>query len=328
MNLVRIMRYFSALVPKFTFSQPLSQIDISAKTLRDDMFPRLPVLFAGGVTALPDVEYSNLIGYRPLLMDLYFPKAKGIHPLVIWLHGGGWSRGDSRGNGNITNFPATLATLAARGYVVASVNYRLSSEAKFPAQIQDVNAAIGYLKINSARYGVDPNRVLLWGGSAGGHLAALAALTCSVADYSPQPSTGRLGRKEALSATGPDVSSCVQGAVIWYGAFDLASLDGDNAKALMGCSCAEKMALASPINRVNGGAPPMFFVHGTDDTDIPVKQAHLMEARLKAAGNSVQVLYLQDVDHGFIGETPNATRDANRMALQATFNFIDKTFAK
>ena len=78
------------------------------------------------------------------------------HPLVIWIHGGGWSRGDSRGNGAITNFPAALAELAARGYVVASVNYRLSGEAKFPAQIQDVNAAIAYLKTNSARYRIDP----------------------------------------------------------------------------------------------------------------------------------------------------------------------------
>jgi acetyl esterase/lipase len=327
MNLARLLPFSLALLPMLVCAAPLPQIDISPKTQRNDVFPRPPVPFAGGVTALPDVEYSNLMGYRPLLLDLYLPKARATHPLVIWIHGGGWSRGDSRGNGAITDFPAVLAGLAARGYVVASVNYRLSGEAKFPAQIQDVNAAIAYLKTNAARYGIDPARVLLWGGSAGGHLAALAALTCGAADYAPEPNTGRLSHKEAQAVTAPAVSTCVQGAVIWYGISEIGGYQSENVTALMGCDCATKMALASPVNRVTAKAPPMLLIHGVADTEVPVEQSHALEARLKADAVPVQALYIPDVDHGFIGKTPQATRDATLTALRTTFDFIDQVLA-
>jgi acetyl esterase/lipase len=302
-------------------------MDVSPKTQRADVFPRPPVPFAQGVTALAEIEYSNLMGYRPLLLDLYKPEGAATHPLVVWIHGGGWSRGDSRGNGAITDFPAALASLAGRGYVVASVNYRLSGEAKFPAQIQDVNAAVAYLKTNAALYGIDPNRVLLWGGSAGGHLAALAALTCGAAEYAPEASTGRLSHKDALAAKAPVVSSCVQGAVIWYGVSELNGLANDNVTSLMGCDCADKMAMASPVNRVTARAPPMLLIHGTADTEVPIAQSRALEAQLKKSGVPVETLYIPDVDHGFIGRTPQATRDATLMALQKTFDFIDGLFA-
>jgi acetyl esterase/lipase len=327
MSLARLLLFSLALVTTFSRAASVSDIDISPKTQRNDVFPRPAVPFADGVTALPDIEYSNLMGYRPLLLDLYIPKAGVTHPLVIWIHGGGWSRGDSRGNGAITNFPAALAELAARGYVVASVNYRLSGEAKFPAQVQDVNAAIAYLKTNSARYRIDPARVLLWGGSAGGHLAALAALTCGAADYAAESNTGRLSRKEALAAKTPEVSTCVQGAVMWYGVSEIGSLHSENSTSLLGCDCADKMAMASPVNRVTSKAPPMLLIHGTADTEVPVAQSHALEARLKANGVPVQALYIPDVDHGFIGKTPQATHDATLLALQTTFDFIDGVFA-
>jgi acetyl esterase/lipase len=327
MSLARLLLFSLALVPPFSGAASVSDIDISPKTQRNDVFPQPTVPFADGVTALPDIEYSNLMGYRPLLLDLYMPKAGVTHPLVIWIHGGGWSRGDSRGNGAITNFPAALAELAARGYVVASVNYRLSGEAKFPAQIQDVNAAIAYLKTNSSRYRFDPARVLLWGGSAGGHLAALAALTCGVAAYAPDSNTGRLSRKDALAAKAPEVSTCIQGAVIWYGVSEIGSLQSENFTSLMGCDCADKMAMASPVNRVTAKAPPMLLVHGMADTEVPVAQSHVLEARLKANGVPVQALYLPDVGHGFIGKTPQTTHDATLLALHATFDFIDGIFA-
>jgi acetyl esterase/lipase len=164
---------------------PVAQMAIAPQTVRDDIFPHPPVPFPGGVVALGDVEYSNLVGYRPLLLDLYMPQKSTPKPLVIWIHGGGWNRGDSRTSGPIADYPATLAALAARGYVVASVNYRLSGEAHFPAQIQDVKAAVIFLRANAAKYGIDPARVLLWGGSVGGHLAALAAASCGVAEFNP-----------------------------------------------------------------------------------------------------------------------------------------------
>jgi acetyl esterase/lipase len=327
MRALRLLAFCILLVPALAAAASSPEIEISPRTQREDVFPRAPVAFAAGVTALPDVEYSNLIGYRPLLLDLYLPSAGTAHPLVVWIHGGGWSRGDSRGNGAITDFPTALAGLAARGYVVASVNYRLSGEAKFPAQIQDVNAAIAYLKTNAARYHIDPSRVLLWGGSAGGHLAALAALTCDNSDYAPEANTGRLSRKEASTAAATKVSTCVQGAVIWYGVSEIGKFHSDNFTSLMGCDCPEKMAMASPVNRVTAKSPPMLLIHGTADSEVPVEQSHALETRLKANGVSVQALYLPDVDHGFIGKTPETTRDATLTALEATFAFIDRVMA-
>ena len=327
MRVARLIALCTVWVPTLALAASISQIDISPKTQREDVFPRQAVAFAEGVTALADIEYSNLIGYRPLLLDLYLPRAGATHPLVIWIHGGGWNRGDSRGNGAITDFPAALAGLAARGYAVAAINYRLSGEAKFPAQIQDVNAAIAYLKTNAARYGIDPSRVLLWGGSAGGHLAALAALTCDATDYAPEPNTGRLSRQDARTAKTSSISTCVQGAVIWYGVSELGRFQSNNFTSLMGCDCPEKMSMASPVNRVTARAPTMLLIHGTADSEVPVEQSHTLEARLKASGVSVQSLYIPDVDHGFIGKTPQATRDATLAALDATFVFIDRVLS-
>jgi dipeptidyl aminopeptidase/acylaminoacyl peptidase len=87
------------------------------------------------------------------------------------------------------------------------------------------------------------------------------------------------------------------------------------------------MAMASPVNRVTSKAPPMLLIHGTADTEVPVAQSHALQARLKANGVPVQALYIPDVDHGFIGKTPQATHDATLLALQTTFDFIDGVFA-
>jgi dipeptidyl aminopeptidase/acylaminoacyl peptidase len=95
----------------------------------------------------------------------------------------------------------------------------------------------------------------------------------------------------------------------------------------MGCDCPEKMSMASPVNRVTARAPTMLLIHGTADSEVPVEQSRTLEARLRANGVSVQSLYIPDVDHGFIGKTPQATRDATAAALEATFAFIDRVLA-
>jgi acetyl esterase/lipase len=321
------------LAPGLARALPVQQTAIGAKAERDDVFPRPPVPLAGGVIAYPDVEYSNLMGYRPLLLDLYMPHNNAApRPLVIWVHGGGWSRGDSRTSGAIADYPATLASLAAHGYVVASVNYRLSGEARFPAQIQDVKASIQFLRANAAKYNIDPARVLIWGGSAGGHLAALAATTCGVAAFEPEPNTGRLTRAETLEAKKtPGGADCVQGAVIWYGIFDLAGYASRNVPNLMGCepkNCEARMAQASPITHVSAATPPMLLVHGLADSEAPAAQSQQMAARMKQAGAPVETLFIPDVNHGFIGTTPDTTRAATLQALQRSFDYIDAFFAK
>jgi acetyl esterase/lipase len=332
MGVRTVLLLLALLVPGPLLAVPLQPVDIAPRTVRDDVFPRQPVPFANGVVALPDVEYSNLIGYRPLLLDIYMPQKTAVpRPLVIWIHGGGWNRGDSRTSGAIADYPATLAALAAHGYVVASVNYRLSGEARFPAQIQDIKAAILFLRANAANYGIDPARVLLWGGSAGGHLAALAATSCGIAEFEPEPSTGRLTRAAADAARLPAASDCVQGAVIWYGIFDLSKLPGKNADMLLGCnaaSCPGKAGLASPLTHVSASTPPMLLIHGLADTEAPVQQSRAMAERLQKAGVPVETLFIPGVDHGFIGKTPDITRDANLKALQRSFDYIDAVFAK
>jgi hypothetical protein len=127
--------------------------------------------FPDGVAAQFDVTYQILQGFRPLTLDLYQPRPRGYPlPLLVFVHGGT----DTRHAAAIEDFPAALADLAAQGYVVASVNYRLSGEARFPAALQDVKSAIRWLRARGNEYNIDTTRVAVWGFSGGAHLAALA----------------------------------------------------------------------------------------------------------------------------------------------------------
>ncbi|HEY5410466.1 MAG TPA: alpha/beta hydrolase, partial [Caulobacteraceae bacterium] len=153
----------------------------------DDPYPDHQVAFAGGVTGIPDLTYQILPGYRPMKLDLYLPPAAlaGPRPVVIYIHGGGWMGGGPRLSGAFDNWPKVLASIAAHGYVVASVSYRFSDEAPHPAAIQNVKAAIRWLRANAGKYRIDTGRFMSWGGSAGGQLAALAATSCGVAALDP-----------------------------------------------------------------------------------------------------------------------------------------------
>jgi acetyl esterase/lipase len=289
---------------------------VSEKPALDDLFPVQPVVFPKGVKAYRDVVYQQLPGYTPQVVDIYVPATKGPHPLVLYIHGGGWVGGHTRHSGALSNFPAVLAALAAEGFTVASLEYRLSAEAKFPAQLQDAKASLRFLGANASKYRIDTSRVGLWGGSAGGHLTALAALTCKDTSLDP--------------AAAKDV--CATAAVTWYGVFDFGALaaarasgtDGA-AERLMGCdgACpADRYALASPVTYIDAKDPPFLLIHGTEDKVVPVGQSYEAEKRFKAAGVPVQVLYIPGVDHSFIGTTPAQTRDATLKATNATFDFF------
>lgn len=143
-----------------------------------DTMPRTLIPFPGDVVAMPDITYASIPGYRPLKLDLYQQKGAKDRPLVVFIHGGGWSRGTPRLLAGFKDLPAILADLASRGYVVAAVSYRLSAEAPFPAQAQDVDMAIRWLRTHAADYGIDKGRVAVRGDSAGAHLAAMAATDC------------------------------------------------------------------------------------------------------------------------------------------------------
>ncbi len=297
----------------------------SEKPALTDVYPDRVTKWPGGVTGLADVTYSSLPGFRPLVVDIYMPpKAGGPKPLILYIHGGGWVAGHTRHSGALSNFPAVLAKLASEGFVVASLEYRLSGEAPFPAQLQDARAAVRFLKANAGKYGIDPAKVGVWGGSAGGHLAALTAYSCGVTSLDPAPA--------------PAGSECVQSVVTWYGVFDFAPMlarastqANANAPENMFLRCkpaecpADRVAAASPISYVDAKDPPTLLIHGEQDQQVDVSQSHAVEARLKAAGVPVESIYIPGVDHSFIGATPAITRAATLKATNATFDFFHKT---
>jgi acetyl esterase/lipase len=316
----------------------------------EDHYPAREVAFAGGVTGLPDLVYSQPAGFRPLTLDVYLPPRslnppKGGFPLILHVHGGGWSAGHSRHAGALADFPAVLASLAARGYVVASLNYRLSGEAPFPAAEKDVKTALRWLRARSAGYRMDPAKAGIWGGSAGGHLAALAAVTCKEPSLDPvgpvRPGAidgeGRSLPANPLAALA-GVSDCVQAAVTWYGVFDFATLDaqakrppagpeGNAQTVFLGCTgkeCGGFEKAASPITYVDPSDPPMLLIAGMADRTVPYQQTVEFESALKAAHVPVETILIPDVDHSFIGKTPAATRDATLKAVAATFAFFDQ----
>jgi acetyl esterase/lipase len=234
-----------------------------------------------GVEASMDVEYGKG-GAKPLLLDLFKPaKIKQPVPGLIFVHGGSWSHGTRK------IYDYYCEHFAKNGYVAATIEYRLSGEAPFPAAIQDVKCAIRWMRANAAKLGVDPNKIGLAGGSAGGHLVLLAAYS-----NSDDPE---------LEGTGgnPGVSSRVQAVVDLYGPVQLLGRKtGPVVKFMGGKSMEEAPALyakASPITHLTKDAPPTLILHGTVDELVNISQSDMLAARLTELG----VPYLFDRQEGW-----------------------------
>ncbi len=316
-------------------SVSMESVPIEDKPVLEDRFPQPKVGFGAGVESFPDLVYSIPPGFRPLRLDLYRPsgadaKSAGL-PLVIYVHGGGWQAGHTRHAGAFANWPNVLALLASKGYVVASIEYRLSGEARFPAAVQDVKTSIRWLRSKSTELGIDPARVLLWGGSAGGQLAALAATSCNVEPLAPV--FLKEGKPDPESPLFKQ-SDCVQGLVTWYGVFDFSGPLSDLAQRqasspagrYLGCAlaeCASVAALASATTHLDKNDPPALLIHGELDKVVPAAQSTLFEQAARAKGVKVGLLMIKGVDHSFIGSEPPATRRASLQALEATFAFFD-----
>lgn len=347
-----------ALIPAATIAAPTGQsmgakiadsTDIGAgvQAVGADSFSATKIDFADGVTGYPDIPYQTLPGYRPLKLDLFLPPkslaAKGPRPLIVYVHGGGWMGGGPRRSAAYADWPRVLAALAARGYVVASVSYRFSREAPFPAAIQDVKAGIRWLRARATTYNIDPTRAAIWGQSAGGHLAALAGTSCGVAALEPGarvvPGKANVETVPSTVAGSENVSDCVQAVVGWFGIYDFASLPrrtspppgmppGPSAEdVFLGCPAGdctpEQRAFASPVTYVDKSDPPFLLMHGSDDHTVPEAQTEAFDAALRAAGVPVRKIVVPGVDHSWIGATPEATRGASRMALREAIDFID-----
>jgi acetyl esterase/lipase len=261
------------------------------------------------VTVHHGVEFAVVEGFRPLLLDLYVP-ASGTSSgaAIIYLHGGGWAVGTRRrfGRAFASWSPTPLDRLAQAGFVVATVDYRLSGEARFPAQLHDVKAAIRWVRGNAVTLSVDPTRVVAWGESAGGHLAMLAGLTG--------------GRAELEGTIGDHAgeSSAVCGVIDWYGPMNLLSLSSQHSpgsdkrpddaasweSSMVGAPLQtdpERSRAASPITYVHAEAPPVQIHHGTDDGQVPFAQSVEFADALRRAGGHVELVVVEGSDHFWTG---------------------------
>ncbi|GII01538.1 alpha/beta hydrolase [Planobispora takensis] len=267
-----------------------------------------PETSPGGSRLLRGVEYAAPIGFRPLLLDLYLPAgASRPAPVVVFLHGGGW-QGGSRGRFGpaFDSWPQSpFDLLAGAGFAVASIDYRLSGEAVFPAQLHDGKAALRWLRAHGAGLGLDAGRVVLWGESAGGHLAALLGLTA-----------GRPEFEGGVGVPGPSVT--VAGVVDWYGPADLRTMQNqsrpdavtapdapDSREArLIGAPVPQAPELAeaaSPVAHVPADPPPFLLAHGTADRFVPCAQSEQLAQALRTAGGRVSLRLIEGADHLWIG---------------------------
>jgi acetyl esterase/lipase len=258
--------------------------------------PSVPL--PAGTKVLKDLAYVEA-GHERQKLDLYLPPAGSRWPLVVSIHGGAFRMGSKKGEP-----AATAGALVARGFAVAAINYRLSQHAVFPAQIEDCKAAVRWLRANVSRYGYDPDRVASFGGSAGGHLAAML---------------GTAGDVKAFDVgANPGVSSRVQAVVDFFGPTDFLQMDAHRLSAqamvhdtpdspesqLVGGPIRDnpdKVARANPITYVTKDDPPFLIVHGDADLLVPHHQSVLLEAALRKAGVSVRFVTIPGGPHG--GET-------------------------
>ncbi|MDK9499502.1 alpha/beta hydrolase [Streptomyces katrae] len=290
--------------------------------------PVPPVVAEDGVRRFDGVTYATRPGYRPRLLDVRVPAtARGPVPAVVWIHGGGWLEGDRRYPP--PTVPAALlhGTVLAAGLALVSIDYRHSLEAPFPAQLHDVKAAIRYVRKFAGAFGIDPDRIAVWGESAGGHLAALAGLTGS-----HTPGAAALEGTEGVGAG----DTSVRAVVDWYGVSDLAALREhpmppmpsgveypDPYEALLGGTEEERPAAAraaSPVTYAAGAScapPPFLLIHGTRDGLVPYGQSEALDAALRRAGGDCALEPVEGADHIFLGVsdvTPIVTRSVAFLA--------------
>ncbi|MGW0336342.1 alpha/beta hydrolase fold domain-containing protein [Streptomyces sp. NPDC003011] len=270
-----------------------------------------------GTWFVADAVYATVPGYRPLALDLRVPAGSGPFPVIVYIHGGGWRLGSRHYFGPAFDgaTPDPWTTLVRAGFAVASVDYRLSGEATFPAQLYDVKAAVRWLRHHRDELGLDADRIIAFGESAGGHLAALLGLTPDHAEL-----------EGTVGITGP--SSRVSAVIDWYGPTDLIAMSRHQPPAPAGPPAPpgppapaagaqpsrealllggdpqqipQRARLASPVTHVSATAPPFHIAHGTDDRLVPSSQSQLLAAALRSAGVPVDLHLVDGAGHMWTG---------------------------
>jgi acetyl esterase/lipase len=246
-----------------------------------------PVLDADGVTRHRNLTVARIQGFRPLHADLQVPPGSGRRPLIAFLHGGAFWQGSRVDLPVILDelrAPGFYERLLSRGYAVADVDYRLSGEAAFPAQLHDVQAALRWFRTFADELNLDTDRFAVWGESAGATLAALAGLD-------------------------KDADVPVQAVVDWYGPTDFTGLGEhisrrDPAHALLACGtpgAADRARAASPLHQIHPDAPPFLIMHGTLDTAVPWSEGERLAEALRAAGVRADLVAVEGGGHVFQG---------------------------
>lgn len=259
------------------------------------MITTLLISYMTGIAApsgpIKNIEYAQA-GSTNLLLDIYPAAQTGkAAPVIVWIHGGGWR------NGSKDKFPGSF--LVTNGFAVVSINYRLSPQAPYPAQLEDCKAAIRWIRANAEKYQLDPTRIAAWGASAGGHLAAMLGLTGQDRQFD--------------KGNNLDQSSEVQAVCDWSGPADLLEMDRTIGKVsdIQHTSLTmllngppeentEKAALASPVTWISRAKkiPPFLIVHGDEDQSVPFAQSQMLCADLEKANADVQFHRVKGAGHG------------------------------
>jgi len=279
--------------------------------------PRPQFELPEGVTAHLDLVYGSVDG-RDLHLDLYVPETRPARPmpLVVWIHGGGWRGGSKEG----LRRPGPI--LEHGGYILASVDYRLSGEAIFPAAIADCKAAVRWLRANASDYGIDPDRLAVWGSSAGGHLVALLGTAWDVREW------------DVIHAENQDVSSKPTMVCNWFGPTDFLRMNdfegridhdaaGSQESEFIGVPIQEhpdRVRRANPITYVTPDDPPMLLMHGEQDLSVPYNQSELLYAALQEAGVESRLYKVVGADRGF----RNAVKDTPESLFKMVAEFLDR----
>lgn len=255
--------------------------------------PAKPAPLPAGVTLQKDITYVPGGGASQTL-DLYLPDSGGkAVPLLLFVHGGGWHMGSKDG------CPAKF--LAEHGYAVASINYRFSQDAPFPAQIEDCRAALKFLRAGAAGFHIQPDHIGVWGGSAGGHLVSLLG-TAAGADFSTMPA-------KIADVGKVDPTLQVQCVIDMYGPADFTHIMGVNAAKkdnsavkLLGAYASEeelmaKAKWASPVTYVRSDNPPFLIQHGDADKTVPIEQSKEFLEALQKAGVEVSMTVMPGAGH-------------------------------
>jgi acetyl esterase/lipase len=259
------------------------------------------------LTIIRDIEYAR-IGEHTLKLDLHRPVEKSRSPLIVWVHGGAWRSGSK------TNMH--LSKVVEDGYPVASVDYRLSTQAKFPAQIHDLKAAIRFLRGHGREWQITSKKIVIAGDSAGAHLAALVGVSNGNSELEGQIGSNR------------SESSDVQGIVSFYGAANLTSILSQSTPhglkvrvpaldLFLGGQPTNDVALArlaSPVFHVDRRDPPLLLFHGDQDPQMPINQSHELQGAYQRANAPVQFEVVHGGAHGGA-----AFYDAERLAILKRF---------